>query len=346
MSRRSTYLASLPSAAPGHLSDLLDSVPRPDASSLIESLGWSPPEADRLLRHLGTDEIPEILELADFQAAAAAHREEQRALLEEYLRATLPLDEEPVCLVDVGWKGTMQDQLQAILPETHLRGLYLGLVAQRSLKEEGAKEGLLFHNRPEPSRHLGVFGQFKGLFEVLLTAYHGSVRRYARRGDEVVPILEDVPEEQDTHVRLVAPLQARIRPAVRRGRLRPFPQRTGRRGAAGHRGPTPRRHDLRAELGRDRAHPRDRLLRWLRAASASADPGAVRKAAGATGGARLASPLELVRGGGWPPLRLRLGGWDWLRRPYGLVQDRAVSAQVSIILLTAALAGRPPGKWM
>jgi hypothetical protein len=109
------------------------------------------------------------------------NRSEQAQLSLKYLRSFFPANTLPaqIGLVDIGWKGTIQDNVRALVPETtHLHGFYLGLVALGAASPCNYKEGLLFHFTPTTSPFAKIFSETCALFEILLSALHPGTERY------------------------------------------------------------------------------------------------------------------------------------------------------------------------
>lgn len=117
-----------------------------------------------------------------------------------------------VAVVDVGWKGTIQDNLHAILVSanaaTNVRGYYLGLVAAGRALPTNSKHGLLFTALPRRSAGFHIFNENRALFEVVLAADHASVWRYATDG-EARPVYGPFDEEEMIRSE-VMPLQRRL----------------------------------------------------------------------------------------------------------------------------------------
>lgn len=91
---------------------------------------------------------------------------------------------EKLVVVDVGWKGTIQDNLHAMLcsgdsaPVKSVLGYYIGLVAEGASSTTNVKHGLLFTSVPKRSPKFYIFNENRALFEVVLAADHGSVASY------------------------------------------------------------------------------------------------------------------------------------------------------------------------
>lgn len=99
-------------------------------------------------------------------------------------------------LVDIGWKGTMQNCLSLLLKETgcdaKVIGYYMG-ISRSGIKSFGntlERKGFLFDSSFHESKidENDVFS-FGGLLECLFTADHGSVKRYQEIDGNIEPIL-------------------------------------------------------------------------------------------------------------------------------------------------------------
>jgi FMN phosphatase YigB (HAD superfamily) len=121
-----------------------------------------------------------------------------------------------LAVVDVGWKGTIQDHLAALFaqrPEagvTAVDGYYLGLVAPGAASPTNRKRGVLYDTTQAPSPHALAFDQNRSLFEVMLGADHGSTHHHAFDASGAgVPVREAFEEESLFRTR-IAPAQARL----------------------------------------------------------------------------------------------------------------------------------------
>ncbi|MEM9563607.1 MAG: class I SAM-dependent methyltransferase [Actinomycetota bacterium] len=139
VSRRSTFGPSMDDLSPESLLDLWRMYPHQTPRGLLTSLGADPADlAADLDRHgLALDEMIEGIHL-DGRVSAflgdgrATDRlrsinDERRRSLLAYLASRTDLDLDQLLLVDVGWRGTIQDNLARMLPETRLVGWYLAL---------------------------------------------------------------------------------------------------------------------------------------------------------------------------------------------------------------------------
>lgn len=106
-------------------------------------------------------------------------------------------DQEPIVIVDIGWKGTMQDNLYKIYSDRSFIGLYYGLFAQTGYEcKNNIKKGLLFQRFPIRSKCYYVWEFETHLIEQLFAAPHGSTKNYIRELDQYVPVLEQSDDDR------------------------------------------------------------------------------------------------------------------------------------------------------
>jgi hypothetical protein len=132
-------------------------------------------------------------------------------------------------MVDVGWKGSIQNNIKRCLPEnTMVTGYYIGLLSPTEVSKTNRKYGVLFSDVPEHSPFIHVFNNNRSLFEMLLGATHGSADGYFGRavfadekkhresmayteveanGDGTVVSVLDLPEERNLFQEKIKPLQ-------------------------------------------------------------------------------------------------------------------------------------------
>lgn len=139
VSRRSTFGPSLSTFTPESLMDLWRMYPHQSLEALLISLGMNPQDlAESAARHrLDPAQVIEAIHLDDrvagFLSDARVQEEigrvngERRRALLDYLASRTDLDREELVVVDVGWRGTVQDNLSRLLPNAHLVGWYLAL---------------------------------------------------------------------------------------------------------------------------------------------------------------------------------------------------------------------------
>ncbi|WP_337025335.1 hypothetical protein [Pantoea anthophila] len=86
-------------------------------------------QADEVVRYPWQDvRVQSLFEDENFKSIILCHRNLKRKLLLSYLHNKgLDNNIENVCVVDVGWRGTIQDNIALCLPNVSFHGVYLGL---------------------------------------------------------------------------------------------------------------------------------------------------------------------------------------------------------------------------
>jgi len=153
-----------------------------------------------------------LLADAEFQAAATAPIGAQRALLRRYLTEQGFGGGEPALhCVDVGWRGTIQDNL-ALLTGRPTIGHYLGLFGFLNPQPAGSEK----HGYLGDANQLGrpfQLTEVAGL-EMLFSQPGGSVTGYAERAGQVVAERRTFAGEEALLAERMAPVQAGMLAAV------------------------------------------------------------------------------------------------------------------------------------
>ena len=231
VSRRSTFLPSLGPLPEERFETLFRQYRFISMFEFLSSLGLEA-HCDAIARELriGHEQIrermPDFPQSALFARLLASptfleryerRRLEQRNAFVSYLTqlagGKIPSE---LTLVDVGWKGTIQDHLHSLLcrpgdsPVRSLSGFYVGLIHPGNIRPGNEKEGLLFSSLGTRTRKFGIFNENRSLFEVLLAANHGSVLGYEfDSGGRGRPV-RDVFEEENMLARAVFPVQRHL----------------------------------------------------------------------------------------------------------------------------------------
>lgn len=213
VSRRSTLLPACGPLAEEQFAGVVAQYPNMSNRDVLSSLGID-------TEGLGLDQSVldrpldlEVLRSSDHVSQVfERERLEQRELLGALIDECAAGSTGPLHIVDVGWKGTMQDHLQAVVGASRpVIGHYIGLTSAGS-STTAERYGLLFDEAHPASTHR-IFRHFKSIFEILLQADHGSVKRYRPGVGGVDAVLEDHAVEREMFHRLVAPVQDEIRRA-------------------------------------------------------------------------------------------------------------------------------------
>ncbi len=195
VSRASTILASMPELSWAELQRFWRQYDRQTLRSLLNNLSLpaevflplaaecgltdpnrpiASPESDEAFRR--------FLESRKVQVAFTQARDRARAELERYLRYRGLMGSQRVGLVDIGWKGSMQDNMARAFegrpdfPELH--GFYLAFVpGTERPSARSFKYGFLADLRREDREEADLVRNLP-IFEMLTTANHGSTLRY------------------------------------------------------------------------------------------------------------------------------------------------------------------------
>lgn len=213
VSRRSTLLPSLRPLHEETFNTLFRQYRRISLLDFLSSLGLQelgPQLAARLTA--SAEEVQDDLPTSDlfkrvladelFQHTYEHERLARRDAFIGYIQSFQPDASAHVLhLVDVGWKGTIQDNIYNALTRADssfnvVKGHYIGLVASGAASEANVKSGLLFTCVGETSKNFLIFNENRALFEVVLAADHGSAFSYVRDTDGVARATrQDFPEE-------------------------------------------------------------------------------------------------------------------------------------------------------
>ncbi len=176
----------------------------------------------------------QLLACARFRQLYEARRSSQRRNFLAYLDSfDVPYQRDGLTIVDVGWKGTIQDNLHHILGgQTAVRGYYIGHLNAAPQEEGNRRQGLLFDNTRPELPFFNVYNNNRSLFEMLLGASHGSAdgcftanefaclpsghRREIRQriplaqGGELLIAALDMPEERALFEMKIRPIQEQV----------------------------------------------------------------------------------------------------------------------------------------
>ena len=205
VSRVSTYLPSLGAMDRDDWDRYLNQYGEQSVSAFLASLGVPRERALALLKKQGVQEDKSIEEqLPAFYTAVTseelkaffrAESARARGLLTAYL-AQEGLDGRPgtVAVVDIGWRGTIQDNLCYLLPQKTIWGYYLGLIPMLNRQPaNGVKQGFI-NTMPCAAALLKSHTQL----EMVCSSRQGSVLGYEEQDGEIVPVREDGGQDIDS----------------------------------------------------------------------------------------------------------------------------------------------------
>lgn len=125
-------------------------------------------------------------------------------MYEQYLRQEGLLEEIPMALVDSGWVGSMQKELNQSLQKMgkkdSLKGFYWGLYELPEKVERQDYATYFFSPEGEMKRKAGFNNC---LFESIFTAPHGMTLGYEKIENKVRPVLSEISEERKDRLELM-----------------------------------------------------------------------------------------------------------------------------------------------
>ncbi|WP_127960347.1 hydrolase [Serratia microhaemolytica] len=144
------------------------------------------PENSQALRNLFESKI--------FKEAVKSSLNNQSALLRSYLIQNGFELAQRVGAVDIGWRGTIQDNIAKIMNDNQLHGMYLGLRKLINRQPENVSKVAFGINENNSEGYQFFFENF-AVLEMLCGSPHGSVSGYELKDGIVIPIRELDKEE-------------------------------------------------------------------------------------------------------------------------------------------------------
>lgn len=128
-------------------------------------------------------ELKTVMQLPDFLKLYDSIRNEQDTNFKNYCASFgVDFQKEALCIVDVGWKGTIQDNLYRFFEgSVEINGFYLGLREEGRLNPRNNKRGLLFSKGPYESEDYCIWDSDFQFWEKILAGSHGGVKRYENK---------------------------------------------------------------------------------------------------------------------------------------------------------------------
>ena len=192
VSRKSTFICSLKPLMEEDFSRIFRQYQELAPRDFLLSLNFSEQEARELCLHIPvtyekrlkdfhrSDTFVALVGSSEFARCYETKRRYQKRQLLAYIHGFgVDLKKEGFSVVDVGWKGSIQDNLQdALNGEVVVNGYFVGLLQPTHLGPSNRKTGILFSDTPFETPFFRVYNSNRSLFEMLLTATHGSADGY------------------------------------------------------------------------------------------------------------------------------------------------------------------------
>jgi FMN phosphatase YigB (HAD superfamily) len=188
VSRLSTFVPSMKGTSILEMSRIWSLFGVQSVSGLFVTLGLDIEKFSDLLEtlHLRQDDVisnpensPELKQLFEtpaFTDALKGSISNQSSLLQEYLKQS-GMTTGRVGIVDIGWRGTIQDNIALLLPNTNLHGLYLGLRKFINVQPSNTDKVAYGPDENKFRAEISMYSNF-AIMEWLCSSVNGSVLGY------------------------------------------------------------------------------------------------------------------------------------------------------------------------
>lgn len=231
VSRRSTYILSLKPLAEEKFESYFGQFPDGQIDTFLYHLNFTDGDIEEIRTALGwekeritkntvqvrdTREFEQLIGNQVFIKKYEGKVKEQKDLFARYLKQFgVDFYKDGMCMVDVGWKGTMQDNLYQFFEErVQVVGYYLGLVEVTGVQGKNKKNGILFSGIPVRTEGYDIFSGGRLIYEKLLYASHPSTKEYQEESGKIMPVFDAHMDESHTYD-IVRPYQEEILKIVR-----------------------------------------------------------------------------------------------------------------------------------
>lgn len=208
VSRLATFAASLRAFSADELMRIWNQYSIQSIGALLASLGLTPADfakdaerfdldLDVLVRYPWQDaRVLGFIGDRTVRAKVEPHLLRKREDLRAYLaQAGLPTPGETAHIADIGWRGTIHDNLAHVLDGVPIRGYYLGLSRYLNPQPAGASKSAFGPNLNETPSDAALL-DFVAPIEMLCNSVNGSVREYHRLGGRV-EVLRQIDQEEN-----------------------------------------------------------------------------------------------------------------------------------------------------
>ena len=191
--------------------------------TFLRSIGWDEGEIKQLeicirddinrkiLGFQDSNEFKQLKNNTTFLGIYDKHRLEQSELIIKYIEQLGVDYHKGLNIVDVGWRGSIQDNLfQCFNGKISIHGYYIGVSKLWNNSKENMKEGLVFSEYPIKSENFEIWNFDKFMFERILLAAHPTTIGYRIQGNNVEPILKSYINESEAY-QYISPWQETVK---------------------------------------------------------------------------------------------------------------------------------------
>ena len=174
-------------------------------SELLDDLGLKKTEVVSDPEH--SKELRMLFESPVFVEAVQIALESQADGLKGYLKQCGLRSGQRIGVVDIGWRGTIQDNIALLMPDAHFHGMYLGLRQVINAQPANVSKAAYGPDENISSKSSKIFLNFAAM-ELLCNSPYGSVVGYSAMEDGCVSPQRHVdPDENVAYGEFVGPFQ-------------------------------------------------------------------------------------------------------------------------------------------
>ena len=218
VSRKATYLPSLKPLEKEEFTSLLRQYSYISIYEFLKSLNFEENEIKKIKKSLNIKNIEEKIGYFNeskefkklkkdkvFKDIYEKNRIEQCTNFKKYINAKTKSKD--LVLVDIGWNGSIQNNIQNILGENYIiDGYYYGLIKMNQ-NDTSKKTGLIFTNTPNFNKEYQLYSENRTIFEIILGASHGSANKYIIDKGKIKVDLFKKSEEEKIFKDVIKPIQ-------------------------------------------------------------------------------------------------------------------------------------------
>jgi FMN phosphatase YigB (HAD superfamily) len=176
-------------------------------AGLLEALGLK--HSDIIRDPESNPKLKSLFESPSFVDAARSASNTNRQTLERYLSSKGVCACNRIGIIDIGWRGTIQDNLALILPNVHIHGMYLGLRPFINVQHKNTSKSAFGPDENILKKPSKLFENFAAM-ELLCNSSLGSVKGYLIKDGSVLPDRIIDLDENIAHEQFARPFQEGI----------------------------------------------------------------------------------------------------------------------------------------
>lgn len=173
-------------------------------SELLDTLGLK--ATDVISDPENSPELRQLFKTPLFVEAVENALTSQASLLKSYLKNSGVNADQRIGIVDIGWRGTIQDNIALLVPDAHFHGMYLGLRRVINAQPENVSKAAYGPDENTSNEPTELFTNFAAM-ELLCNTPYGSVVGYASEDGRTIPQRHIDQEENAAYVDFVGPFQ-------------------------------------------------------------------------------------------------------------------------------------------